>query len=329
MELVILGSGGAIPVKNRNLPAVALKFTSENTSEIILFDCGEDVQRRFVDVGLKFNKPLKILITHFHGDHIIGLPGLLFHFGLADREAPISIYGPRNLFLYLYLHKKILGLKTPYPTHIFEIDNEKNLLIEFEGLDSEVPKREIKLVNNILHESKYYFLKFAPVNHSVITFAYSFVEKPLPGEFNKERAQELGIPPSRLYKNLQKGQPIVHEGKTIDPIKEGIVGPKRPGKIVTYSGDTAPCDSLIELGKHSDVLIHEATYSKELEALAKEKKHSTSVDAAIAAQKMEAKQLILIHISSRYEGDASILLTEAKEIFPNTILSSDSLEIKL
>ncbi len=327
MELVILGSGGAIPVKNRNLPAVALKFTSENTSEIILFDCGEDVQRKFVDVGLKFNKPLTILITHFHGDHIIGLPGLLFHFGLADRDAPVSIYGPRNLFSYLYLHKKILGLKTSYPVHIFEIDIEKKLLVEFEGLDSEIPKREMKIEGNVLHESKHYFLKFAPVNHSVLAFAYSFVEKPLLGKFNQERAKELGIPPSRLYKKLQSGQSIVIEGKTIDPIKEGIVGPKRPGKIVTYSGDTAPCDSLIELGMNSDVLVHEATYARDLDALAKEKKHSTSVDAAIAAQKMQAKQLVLTHISSRYEEDASILLAEAKEIFPNTILSSDSLQI--
>jgi ribonuclease Z len=122
---------------------------------------------------------------------------------------------------------------------------------------------------------------------------------------------------------------IEFQGKKIDPLKEGIVGPKRPGRKITYSGDTALSENLIELGKNSDILIHEATFSKNLADVAIEKKHSTSVDAANSAVKMNAKQLILTHISSRYQEDAVELLNEAKEIFPNSLLAKDLLRIEL
>ena len=170
-------------------------------------------------------------------------------------------------------------------------------------------------------------MKYATVQHSILSFAYSLTEKPRNGKFNPEKAEELGIPKGYLWKILQEGREIEYNGKMINPEKEGIVGPKRPGKKVTYSGDTMPCESLIELGLDSDLLIHEATYSDILSSTAKEKKHSTSVDAAKDAVKMRAKQLILTHISSRYQYDASELLNEAKEIFPNTLLGEDLLKI--
>ncbi len=325
MELIILGSSAAIPVRERNLSSTALKYKNE----LLLFDCGEDLQRNLIEAGLKLNKPLKILISHFHGDHIIGLPGLLFRFGLISRTAPLTIFGPRNLFLYLFVHRKVLGLKANYPLRIVEIDNDNNKLIIFETLDSDIPSEEKLLEDNVIFESDKYTLKYTEVDHSVLTFAYSFVEKPRYGKFKPERANELGIPESRLWKKLQEGEIIEFEGKKIDPLKEGIVGPKRPGRKVTYSGDTIPCENLIELGKNSDVLIHESTFSKELSDIALEKKHSTSVDAAIDAKKMSAKQLILTHISSRYQEDAVKLLEEAKEIFPNTLLAIDLMKISL
>ena len=325
MELIILGSSAAIPVRERNLPSAALKYKSE----LLLFDCGEDLQRKFVEAGLKFNKPLKILISHFHGDHIIGLPGLLFRFGLNHRTAPITIFGPKNLFLYLFLHKKILGLKADYPINIVEIDNENKKLMNYESLESEIPSKEDDLENNTIFENDKYTLKYTKVNHSVLTFAYSFVEKPRFGKFKPERADELGIPQSNLWKKLQEGEIVEFEGKTIDPLKEGIVGPKRPRRKVTYSGDTVPCENLIELGKNSDIIIHEATFSKDLSDIAAEKMHSTSVDAATDAKKMGAKQLILTHISSRYQEDAIKLLEDAKEVFPNTLLAIDLMRISL
>lgn len=325
MELIILGSAAATPIKERNLSSIALRYRNQ----ILLFDCGEDFQRKFAEAGLKFNKPLIIFITHFHGDHIIGLPGFLFRLSLNDRTAPMMIFGPRNLFLYLYFHKKILGLKAKYPLKIIEIDHQTQELIEFDGLDSEIQRKTIKMNDNVVLDSKYFSIKYALVEHSVITFAYAFIEKPRYGKFNPDRARDLGIPESNLWKKLQEGQIIHFDGKSIDPIKEKIVGPKQPGRKITYSGDLKPSDSLIKLGKDSDILIHEATFAKALAEIANEKKHSTSVDAAIDAKKMNAKQLILTHISARYQSDALILLEEAKEIFPNTIIAKDLLRITL
>jgi ribonuclease Z len=325
MELIILGSSAAIPVPNRNLSSVALKYKNQ----IVLFDCGEDLQRRYIEAGLKFNKPLKILISHFHGDHIIGLPGLLFRFGLSERDAPMIIFGPRNLFLYLYVHKKVLGLKAQYPITIVEIDHTNNLLIKYEGLDSEVPKIKTPIEENVIFEDNQYYIKYVLVEHSVLTFGYSFIEKPRNGRFSPEKARASGIPESRLWKELQEGKIINYNGKIIDPIKEGIVGPKRKGRKITYSGDTGPSKNLIELGRNSDVLIHEATFSEELKQNAIEKKHSTSVDAAKVAKEMNAEQLILTHISSRYQEDALNLLDESKTIFPNTILAKDLMRIRI
>ncbi len=325
MEIIILGSSAAIPVRERNLPSTALKFKNE----LILFDSGEDIQRAMIEAGLKLNKPLKILISHFHGDHIIGLPGLLFRFGLNHRTAPVAIYGPVNLFLYLFIHRKILGLKPNYPITVIEIDDEQKQLTIYESLDSELPNKKMNISENTIFDGQKYTLKYALVDHSVLTFAYSFIEKPRSGKFNPEKAKELGIPESSLWKKLQEGESIDFKGKLINPIKENIVAPKRPGRKITYSGDTMPCESLIELGKNSDVLIHEATFSQELSDIALEKKHSTSVDAANDAKKMGAKQLILTHISSRYQEDAVKLLVEAKEIFPNTILAIDLMRISL
>ncbi|MFX0034602.1 MAG: ribonuclease Z [Candidatus Hermodarchaeota archaeon] len=325
MQLIILGSAAATPVKNRNLSSIAIKYKNQ----IILFDCGEDFQRNFAEAGLKFNKSMKIFITHFHGDHIIGLPGFLFRLSLNDRTAPMMIFGPPNLFLYLLLHKKILGLKANYTIKIVEIDHQQKELIEYEGLDSDTPKRTLKIDDNIVFESKYYSVKYTLVEHSVITYAYSFIEKPRYGKFNPENARKLGIPESNLWKKLQEGQVVKIDGKTIDPFKEGIVGPSRPGRKITYSADLAPSESLIQLGKDSDILIHEATFAKSLSEIAEEKKHSTSVDAALDAKKMNAKKLILTHISARYQDDALKLLEEAKTIFPNTILAEDLLKIDL
>jgi ribonuclease Z len=325
MDLIILGSSAAIPTLERNLSSIAVKFRSET----ILFDAGEDLQRRLIQANLKFNKPLRIFISHFHGDHIIGLPGLLFRFSLINREAPLTITGKKNLFLYLYLHRKILGLHAEYPLTIQEIDHERQKLLIYEGLESQTPVEEKTINDNIIFERKRYKVKYAKVAHSVESYAYAFEENLRYGKFHPKRAMELGIPEGPLWGVMQSGKTITYEGKKINPLEEGIVEPKRLGRKITYSGDTKPCKALIELGKGSDILIHEASFQKDLQDVATEKKHSTSVDAAEDAKKMNAEKLILTHISSRYQGDTEQLLKEAQTIFPNTIMAKDLLRLKI
>ena len=201
MELIILGSSAATPTRERNLSSIAFRYRNQ----VILLDCGEDFQRRFAEAGLKFNKPLIIFISHFHGDHIIGLPGFLFRLSLNERTAPLMIFGPRNLFLYLSVHRKILGLKAQYPIKVVEIDHQSQELIEFEGLESEASKKVIKIQENIIYDSKYFTIKYCLVEHSVITYAYSFIEKPRYGKFEPEKARELGIPEGYIWKKLQEG----------------------------------------------------------------------------------------------------------------------------
>ncbi|TFF97401.1 MAG: ribonuclease Z [Promethearchaeota archaeon] len=326
MELIFLGTSAAIPSKSRSLSSVALKYRSD----IALFDCGaQNLQQKFVDANLKLNNPLFIFISHLHADHVIGISGLLFRFNLIDRTAPVKIFGPRNLYLYFFMQRLTLGLKVNYPFSVYEIDDEDKELIEYQGLETVDPKNKHNIKNDTIFEKNRYIVRYARVKHSVPTFAYSFQEKPRFGKFHPERALKLGIPESRLWKTLQSGKSITYKGKTIDPLKEGIVEPKRPGRKITFSGDTAPCESLIELGKGSDILIHEATFSKKLADTAEERKHSTSIDAAMDAKNMNAKKLYLTHISSRYEKDASKLLSEARSIFPNTYLAEDFLKEKI
>ncbi|MGV9205341.1 MAG: MBL fold metallo-hydrolase, partial [Promethearchaeia archaeon] len=239
------------------------------------------------------------------------------------------IIGRRNLFLYLLCHKKILGLRAEYPLRVVEIDPETDQLFIFEGLDSEEPKEIKPIENNVILDQKRYYVKYARMNHSVPTFGFAFTEKPRYGKFHPEKAKALGIPEGPLWGTMQEGKSITFEGKKINPQKEGIVDPKRPGRKVTYSADTAPCQSLIDLGEDSDLLVHEATYGEDHAETAHEKLHSTASDAARDAQKMSAKKLLLTHISSRYQEDADHLLQEARKIFPNTDLAKDLMKIKI
>lgn len=325
MELIVLGSGGAVPVKERNLPSIAIKYRSE----IIIFDCGEDLQRRFQQAGLKFNIPISIFISHMHGDHIIGLPGLLFNFALKDRIAPIKIFGPLNTFSYLLVHRMILGLSAPYDIEINDIDLKNSKMYRYRKLNPEEKPEELEIKDKILVENKKYAIKSILVEHSIPTFAFSFNEKPRYGKFYPDKAMELKIPRGYLWKKLHKGEEIEYNGRVINPEKEGIVGAKRAGRKVTYSGDTGPCEDLVEFGKDSNVLIHDATFANQHEAIAREKKHSTAKDAALIAKKMNAQQLILFHISQRYKNAAEILVDEAKEIFDNSVLAYDLLSFEL
>lgn len=293
LQIYFLGTGGSWPTVKRNVSSVAIK----RGKEILLFDCGEGTQRQFQKSQLSYMQITTVFITHFHGDHFLGLPGLLQTMQLNDRTEPLHIYGPKGM---IDLSQQLLTLgyfKPNYPIFAHEIDDGDS--VSFNGYSVDVLK----------------------VHHGIPALAYRLVEDTRPGKFNKPKALELGIPEGPLFSKLQRGKTITTpDGSVITP--DMILGPPRPGRTIVFSGDTRPCEEMIPFCKHADVLIHEATFDSSLEDIAYQYGHTTAVQAARIAKESSVGSLFLIHISPRYL-DYRVLLTEAKKIFSNCFVPKD------
>ena len=298
MELEFLGTSSAVPTKNRNHSSISLKAFGE----VMLFDCGEGTQNQLTRTHISPMKIDKIFITHYHGDHILGLPGLIQSMGFRGRTKPLNIYGPKGLDKVIKSVKQLGYFLINFPLNYQEIKKEGTLI-----------------------ETEEYIIETCFTNHNVPSVAYSIIEKKKP-RFLREKAEELGVPVGPQFSKLHNGETITINGKTIKP--EMVLGPPRKGKKICYSGDTRPCDKLIELAKESTILIHESTYHSSDEQRAIENAHSTSQDAAYTAKNAKVKQLILTHFSTRYLNTQE-LLKEAKKIFKNTITATDFLKIEL
>lgn len=298
MNIVFLGTSGAIPSVDRNLTTTAIQYGSE----VILFDCAEGTQRQFMLSSLSFMKVDKIFITHFHGDHFLGLPGLLQSMSFMGRKDPISLCGPEGMI-------KIVQdmVQMGYFARGFDIQ-----VAEIKGGDQ--------------LEFGEYMIGAVEIEHEVPGLGYVFEEKERPGRFNLERAKELGIPEGPLYRKLQAGESVEFGGNTFDP--DMVLGPPRKGRKVVISGDTRPCVSIVEASKGADVLVHECTYASDMSDKAGEYGHTTAEGAARIAKEADVGTLYLTHISNRYE-DATTLEKEAKAIFPNTVVAEDLLMVKI
>ncbi|MFO7619375.1 MAG: ribonuclease Z [Thermoplasmata archaeon] len=295
MKLVFLGTGGSWPSPERNVSAIAVK----RGSEVLLFDCGEGTQRQLMKSTVSFMQVSKIFITHFHGDHFLGLPGLLQSMSLNDRKQELEIYGPEGCSD-LIMTIMNLGYYNPsYPVSMNDV--KPGDILEFEE----------------------YTVRVAEASHNVPAIFYALEENQRPGKFNKERALELGIPEGKLFSQLQSGMTVQHKGKTFTP--DMVLGPPRPGRKIVYTGDTKPCDSIIEMAKDCDVLIHDSTTALDLEEKANFYGHSSSRQAAEAAKKANAGMLFLTHISPRYDEFEQLEL-DAKAVFENSLVASDFLE---
>ena len=299
MEITFLGTASAVHSKERNHPSIALKAFGD----VFLFDCGEGTQRQLLFTQVSPMKISKIFLTHFHGDHILGLPGLLQSMSLHGRENKLTIYGPRGLD----------ELKSPiYRLSYSSID----FPIEFIEIDS-----------GIIEETEEYIIKAQSVKHNVPALAYYIEEKKKP-RFLREKAIELGVPVGPAFGKLHNGEEVEVDGRIIKP--EQVLGPERKGIKITYSGDTRPCEEMIMFAKDSTILIHESTFIQNEAQNALDYGHSTAQDAAFIARESGSKELILTHISTRYgEEYAQIMLKEAKEVFENTRIARDLMEIKL
>jgi ribonuclease Z len=292
MEIVFLGTGGSFPSPQRGVSSVALK----THGEVLLFDCGEGTQRQLMRSSLSFMGITKIFITHFHGDHYLGLAGLLQTMALNGRTKDLEIFGPKGTEQLVTILERISYYSRTYDLVLHEIkENQKE---HFEG----------------------YSVTAIRLDHSIPTLGYLFEEDDRPGKFDTNAARLLGIPPGPLYNKLQGGDEIVWNEKVIEPSM--VMGPPRPGRKITIAMDTKPILGLPERIKGFDILIHEATSDKTLEGKANKFGHSTAAQAATIAKEADVKRLFLIHISPRYR-DPRPLIEEAKEIFEETYLPSD------
>lgn len=298
MKLVFLGSGGSWPTKDRNLSSVALKMNGD----IILFDCAEGTQRQLFQSSFNFMHVNMILISHFHGDHFLGLPGLIQSMYLNDRKRPLHILGPKGT-----------------------TETVRNLLsIGFFSPTFDILTKDLKDKDEINFEN--YTIKARDADHDVPALAFSVEETKRKGRFHPEKALALGVPEGPLFRNLQNGEAVQINGKTIKP--EDVMGAPRKGRKVVYSGDTRPSEAIGEMAKNCDVLIHDSTLSSELEEKAQKYGHSSTTQAAKIAKVANAKVLFLTHISPRYD-DPQKLEDEAKKIFQYSFIAYDFLEYEI
>lgn len=297
MEIIFLGTSSAVPTLERNHPSIALRAFAE----VMLFDCGEGTQRQLIEAKISPMKITKIFISHFHGDHILGLGGLIQSLGFRGREKDLDIYGPKGL------HKIINAISS---FGYFQINYNLNI-------------HEIQ--DGTVIETEDYVVECAKVEHNIPSYAYSIREKKKP-LFLREKAEELGIPPGPLYGKLHNGEEVEFEGRIIKP--EQVLGEAKKGKKISYSGDTRPCEAMIRLARDSDILIHESTYEAEDYQRAVDNAHSTSVEAAEIAKEAEVNELVLTHISTRYTSDENIK-SEAQKVFKNTKVARDYMKIDL
>jgi ribonuclease Z len=299
LKIIFLGTGGSWPTIKRNVSSIAIK----RGREIILFDCGEGTQRQFQKSNLSYMQISKIFITHFHGDHFLGLPGLIQTMQLNDREDILHIYGPKGI---KELTNKLLSLgyfKPAYRIIAHELEDGSSL--DFRGYSIHVKK----------------------VKHKVPTLAYCIEEFNRPGKFNKPKALTLGVPEGPLFSKLQKGKTITLEnGKKIT--SDMVLGPPRKGRKIVISSDTKPYKALIDFSKGADVLIHDATFDSELQDLANSYGHSTAFQAAEIAKEAEVEKLLLTHISPRYL-DKKVLESDARKVFGNSFVTCDFQEIEV
>ncbi|ALQ17031.1 ribonuclease Z [Listeria monocytogenes] len=298
MELVFLGTGAGVPSRGRNVTSIALSMLNERNA-IWLFDCGEATQHQIMRSQIKLSKLEKIFITHLHGDHIFGLPGLLSSRSFQGGESDLTIYGPVGITEYVETSLRLSGTRLTYKIIFNEIEP------------------------GLIFEDKMFSITVDELDHGLRSFGYRIVEKDKPGALNADKLIDDGVEPGPIFQKIKKGETVTLADGSVINGKDYIDEPQK-GKIISIFGDTKATASELELALNADVLVHEATFEGDKEKLAGEYMHSTTLQAASLAKKANVKKLILTHISSRYDRDASKeLLIEAQSVFENTEIAYD------
>jgi ribonuclease Z len=304
MELYFLGTGAGTPSKQRNVSSFAL-LLPEYKGQIWLFDCGEGTQHQILSSPVRLSKVNRIFITHLHGDHLFGLPGVLGSRSFQGSEEPLTIYGPAGIKVFLEVTLGLSLTYLRYPLEVIEIED---------GMEIIDPPFTIQI--HLL-------------DHGIPSYGFRLIEKDRPGSLQTEKLQQLGIPPGPIYGKLKKGEKVQLPDGTILDGKQFLTPPK-PGKTIAIFGDTRICEQSFNVAKDADLMIHEATYRAGQEALAVTYYHSTCTQAAMLAKESNVKSLILTHLSSRFsKEDETSILQEAQSIFPHTWIAYDGFRFEI
>jgi len=299
LELYFLGTGAGMPSRQRNVTSIALNLLPER-GVYWLFDCGEGTQQQILKAPIKLSKTEKLFVTHLHGDHIYGIPGLLSSRSYLGGDTPLTVYGPKGIAAYIRHSLDVSASRLSYELKVEEIEEE-----------------------GIVFEDDSFVVETRRLEHKPECFGFRVVERDLPGPLLTEKLNDEGIQPGPLYGRIKRGGPVeLPDGRTIRG--EDYVGATIRGRIVTILGDTKPCSGIRPLAQGADALVHEATFGGDKSSLAAAYGHSTAADAARAARDAGVRTLILTHISSRYQDSgADALLAEAREIHSDTELAED------
>jgi ribonuclease Z len=285
LRVTFLGTGGAVPTVERGASA----FHVSREGDEFLFDCGEGTQRQMMRFGTGFG-PDHVFVTHLHGDHVLGLPGLVQTLGFNGRTRALAVHGPPGTRRRLRDLVHAAGHEPEFPVRI-----------------SEVSPGAVALARDD------YEVRAFRTDHRTTSVGYALVEDDRPGRFDRETAEEeLEIPPGPAYGRLHDGEPVtLDDGRTVRP--EQVVGPPRPGRRVVYTGDTRPSEGVETAAADADLLVHDATFADAEAGRARSTGHTTASEAAALAARAGAKRLALVHVSARYAGDVGVLAGEARE----------------
>ncbi|MEZ0480421.1 ribonuclease Z [Planococcus sp. SSTMD024] len=274
MQVLFLGTGAGMPSKQRNTSALALKLHEERGA-VWLFDCGEAVQHQILETTIKPRKIEKIFITHMHGDHIFGLPGLLGSRSFQGGDEPLDLYGPKELKEYVEMTLRLSRTHLTYPIRFHEV------------------------TEGVVFEDETMTVEAGLLAHVIPTYGYRIKQKPLLPKLDMDKAQQLGVPKGPLLAKLKAGKTVeLADGRKVE--SREVTDPAVPGFTVAILGDTQYCLKSEQLAQDADLVVHEATFDGETEKLAKEYGHSTILDAAKVASRAGAQKLIVNHMSARF-----------------------------
>ena len=305
MELFFLGTSAGVPTRTRNVTSILLNLQHPTRGGLWMFDCGEGTQHQLLRTAAHPGKLDKIFITHLHGDHLFGLPGLLCSRSMAGNIQPLTIYGPPGIREFVETSLRISGSWTDYPLEIIEIKP------------------------GVVFKDDAYTVTAAALNHPVECYGFRIEERDKPGALDGAALIAAGVPFGPLFQQLKRGESVtLEDGRTINGA--AYLSPPRPGKKLAIFGDTAPCENALALAQGVDLLVHEATLEVAMEEKANSRGHSSTHQAARLARDAQVKKLIITHVSSRYDAEGcAMLLAECCAIFAASELAEDFATVRV